>query len=98
VSRLKKLRDSGGDLYFDEESINEIGYGLMNSDRLNLAIEVLEFNTELFPGSANVYDSLAEACMKSGDTARAIELYRKSLELNPANDNAKEKLKELGQG
>ena len=98
ISRLKKLHDSGNDVYFDEASINEIGYELMNSARLGPAIEVLEFNAELFPDSASAYDSLAEACLRNGDTARAIEFYRKSLELDPGNENAREKLIELGEG
>jgi len=36
--------------------------------------------------------------MRNGDTARAIEFYRKSLELDPGNENAREKLIELGEG
>jgi tetratricopeptide (TPR) repeat protein len=97
VGRLRKLRKSDGDLYFDETSINDIGYFLMNSERAGLAVEVLELNAEIFPESANAWDSLAEACAKNGDKARAIELYRKSLELNPANVNATEMLRELGE-
>ena len=96
VARLRKLRKSDGALYFDEASINDIGYFLMNSDRAALAAEVLELNAEVFPESANAWDSLAEACAKNGDKAKAIAHYRKSLELNPANANATEKLRELG--
>ena len=33
--------------------------------------------------------------MKSGQKQLAIDTYRKSLELDPDNDNAKEKLKTL---
>ena len=34
--------------------------------------------------------------MEAGDTEKAIANYQKSLELNPGNTNAKEKLAELG--
>lgn len=95
AGRMRKLRKSDSSLYFDEASINDIGYFLMNSDRGGLAVEVLELNSEVFPASANAWDSLAEACVKNGDKARAIVLYRKSLELNPGNENAVEKLREL---
>ena len=44
----------------------------------------------------NVYDSLGEAYMIAGERDRAIENYRRSLELDPANENAVEKLRELG--
>ena len=95
---IKKLRGEEGDLYFDEFSFNAIGYGLLGESRYPEAIEVFELNTELFPESANVYDSLAEAYMKSGDKKKATQFYKKSLELNPDNENAKEKLKELEKG
>lgn len=95
LDHIRKLRDGGGDIYFDEASINSLGYDLINSSRFADAIEVLKLNVEMFPESANTYDSLAEAYMKSGVTEKAIELYRTSLKLNPDNDNAKEMLKKL---
>ena len=52
-------------------------------------------NAELYPNSANVYDSLGEAYMNSDDNKNAIKNYKKSLELNPNNDNAREMLKKL---
>jgi tetratricopeptide (TPR) repeat protein len=42
-----------------------------------------------------VYDSVAEAYLKSGQKDLAIENYKKSLEKNPDNEHAKDKLKEL---
>jgi len=39
------------------------------------------------------YDSLCEGYMKNGDSEHAIENYRKSLEMNPQNENAKIMLK-----
>ena len=59
------------------------------------AVSVFKLNVEAHPGSANVYDSYAEALLKSGDQRQAILNYRKSLELNPENQNAREVLKEL---
>ena len=79
----------------DEGFINQWGYELMNGNHLPEAIEVFKFNVSLNPNSGNVYDSLAEAYMKSGDKQQAIEFYKKSLEKDPSNGNAKDKLKEL---
>jgi hypothetical protein len=95
IARIKKMQKKGDDIYFDEWSINDLGYKLINSERFKEAIEVLKLNAEIFPESANAYDSLAEAFMKSGDDANAIKFYRRSLEFNPENDNAKEMLKTL---
>ncbi len=44
---------------------------------------------ELFPGSWNAYDSLAEGYYQKGEKQKALMLYKKSLELNPANENGK---------
>ncbi|MCU0236965.1 MAG: tetratricopeptide repeat protein, partial [Acidobacteria bacterium] len=95
IARLRKLRESGSGFYFDEGSFNFLGYGLMNAGKVPEALKVFQFNVEMFPQSANAYDSLGEACMKNGDKELAIENCKKSLALNPENDNAKKMLEEL---
>ncbi len=87
--------DPNNELYFDESEFNAMGYRLMGAGKTDDAIEIFKLNVKLYPESANVYDSLAEAYMNSGDTENAIINYRKSLELNPDNNNAKEMLKKL---
>ena len=59
-------------------------------------VEIFEYNVELYPDVANTYDSLGEAFLLNGDRELAIENYRRALELEPDNDNAREKLRELG--
>jgi hypothetical protein len=44
----------------------------------------------------NQLDALAGAYAKRGDKADAIRYYTLSLQENPGNDQAKQKLKELG--
>lgn len=95
LAKIRDLRVNNGDIYFDEASINELGYYLMNTGKVPEAIEILKLNVEVFPESANVYDSLGEAYMKNGDKENAIKNYEKSLALNPGNENAKNMLKEL---
>jgi cytochrome c-type biogenesis protein CcmH/NrfG len=67
----------------------------MGKGKTEEAIEVFKLNVELHPDSFNVYDSLGEAYMNSGDIKNAVNNYKKSLELNPDNANAKEMLKKL---
>ncbi len=95
IARLRKLREKESGFYLDEGSFNFFGYSLMNSGKIPEAVKVFRFNVELFPQSANAYDSLAEACAKAGNKGLAIENYKKSLALNPDNDNARKKLDEL---
>ena len=63
-----------------ESDLNGLGYVLMNGGRVGEAVKILKLNAEAFPDSANVYDSLAEAIMKSGDDGQAILLYKKAIE------------------
>jgi tetratricopeptide (TPR) repeat protein len=75
--------------------INQLGYEWMNRGNISEALEIFKLNTGLFPASSNVYDSLAEAYMNNNDSGNAIANYKKSLELNPDNRNAREMLKKL---
>ncbi|MDX1624832.1 MAG: tetratricopeptide repeat protein [Gemmatimonadota bacterium] len=79
-----------------ERGVNALGYERLGSEDVEGALALFELNAELHPGSGNVWDSLAEAHAAAGHRERAIELYRKSLEIDPDNENAKEKLIELG--
>jgi dienelactone hydrolase len=98
--------DHAGDIYaamqkqdpkfkLEEDSINAWGYELLAGDHKPEAVDIFKLNASLYPESSNVYDSLAEAYMKSGQKDLAILNYRKSLEKNPTNENARNKLKEL---
>jgi cytochrome c-type biogenesis protein CcmH/NrfG len=59
------------------------------------AIRAFSMNAQEFPRSANVWDSLAEAYLKSGDRKTAKHYYEKSLKLDPENKNAREMLAKL---
>lgn len=78
-----------------EYYLNDMGYDFMSKGKSADALASFELNTVLFPGSSNAWDSLAEYYMKKGDGKNAIKYYMKSLELNPENKNAREKLREL---
>ncbi|MFO7445911.1 MAG: FKBP-type peptidyl-prolyl cis-trans isomerase, partial [Ignavibacteriaceae bacterium] len=96
VAKYHYLKKNEPDNYnFKESQLNMLGYQLLQSRRPEDAVIVLKLNAETFPQSANVYDSLGEAYYFTGQTELAIENYKKSLEINPDNPGAKEKLKEL---
>ncbi len=86
---------NGADVYFDENEFNLLGYRFLGQERVDEAITVFRINVDHFPDSWNVYDSLGEAYAVKGDTARAIELYRRSVELNPDNANGVQALERL---
>lgn len=91
----KLVADIHSDVYFDENEFNLLGYRFLGQDRVDEAITVFELNVDRYPESWNVYDSLGEACAVRGDRERAIELYRRSVELNPENANGVQALERL---
>jgi predicted alpha/beta superfamily hydrolase len=63
-----------------EVAVNLFGYGLMEKRREE-AIAAFELNVKLYPGSANVYDSLGEAYEKSGKLDLAKVNYEKAVRM-----------------
>ncbi|WP_428656427.1 serine hydrolase [Runella sp.] len=90
-----KANQSNDYNFENEDDLNQLGYYLMNSKRLDDALRVFELNVRLFPESANVYDSLGEAYLNKGNKERALANYKKSLELDPKNNGAKEAIEQL---
>jgi len=78
-----------------ESRINAAGYAAAFADDLERSQKILGLNTELFPNSANTWDSLAEVTLYAGDRDRALELYRKALEVDPDFTNAVEQIKKI---
>ena len=78
-----------------ENRLNSLGYRFLGEKKLPEAIAVFKLNVELYAQSWNVYDSLGQAYMMSGDKDLAIANYEKSLALNPNNTNGAEMLKRL---
>ncbi len=81
-----------------ESKFNDAGYNMLNGKQLDAALFVFELNTKLFPGSANAWDSFAEANWKAKKTDKAIGCYNKALELDPkgvTGDNARKMLKQI---
>ncbi|MFC1548111.1 alpha/beta fold hydrolase [Candidatus Neomarinimicrobiota bacterium] len=81
---------------FEEAAINQAGYTYLFQGQLDHAIALFNLNVEAYPGSFNAYDSLGEALLAAGDREGAEANYRKSLELNPGNDNAVQVLESMG--
>jgi CubicO group peptidase (beta-lactamase class C family) len=98
IEAYKRIkREQPDNVAIAEERINLLGYGLLQQKKTAEAIALFKINVELYPQSWNAYDSLGEACMVNGEKEMAITNYRKSLELNPQNENGAKALKKLAQ-
>jgi tetratricopeptide (TPR) repeat protein len=83
----------------DEESLSENyinGYALNTlKDGPAFSIKLLQINTDLYPDSANTWDSLALAYRQTGEREKAIEHYRNALKRDPEFTSALKALAEL---
>lgn len=98
ISQFKNAVNSNKVVYnFNgfENSLNIIGYNYISNGDLISAVKILKLNTEQFPNSANAHDSLGEAYFKNKQMDLALQHYKKSYQLDPKNDNAKNMIEQI---
>jgi len=94
IKEFEKQKGSK-DFVLRENEMNNLGYQFLQTGKMNEAIAVFKLNVAEFPESSNVYDSLGEAYMEAGNKELAILNYKRSIEMDPNNENGKEMLKKL---
>jgi CubicO group peptidase (beta-lactamase class C family) len=88
---LRDSRDEAG----REAYLNQQAYGLARRGDKAAALALMQVNTELYPASANAWDSLGELHLMLADKAQARSAYRKALALDPNMASAKAALRQL---
>lgn len=76
---------------------NSYAYYLKGEEKLDEGLKVLLDAVQLFPIDANLFDSIGEFYLAKEDKTKAIEYYKKALEINPrlrSSIQALEKLEE----
>ena len=63
-----------------EPTVNAVGYQILGREDYDGAVAVFRYNVELYPESANVYDSLGEALENAGRMDEALVSYSKAVE------------------
>ena len=69
----------GYSLGVPEQAVIHLGYQLLNQKKVSEAIEAFRKNIELFPESANAYDSLGEALEQAGKLDEARDNYQQAV-------------------
>ncbi|MBI2681152.1 MAG: serine hydrolase [Candidatus Solibacter usitatus] len=93
LDRVAELKKTGALTDQDAENeLNRMGYLLLFGGHEQDGIKVFQKNVQDHPESWNVYDSLGEPYMTTGQKALAIQNYEKSLQLNPDNNHGKQML------
>ncbi len=95
IERANLTKNAERSFYNSVNNLNELGYHYLEKNEDKKALEIFKLNVLLFPNDWNVYDSYGEALLKTKNNSEAKKMYKKSLELNPDNDNAKDILKSL---
>ncbi|WP_223034422.1 serine hydrolase [Hanstruepera marina] len=90
-----KTHQDHPDYYISEQELIVAGYKYLQAGNAQYAADIFKLSIDVFPDKDNPYDSYAEALMVLGRNDDAIKNYKKSLELNPNNHNAKAMLKKL---
>ncbi|MGF7042998.1 serine hydrolase [Mucilaginibacter lappiensis] len=85
--------------YLNEGEMNDLGYNLFYMSSFpghrEMALEVFKLATFIFPDSFNTYDSYGQLLKDSNKKVEAILMYKKSIALNPGNEDGKKMLSQL---
>jgi tetratricopeptide (TPR) repeat protein len=91
----KELKQEDSSFKLPEDDVNDLGFVLLRKDMKKEAIDIFKYNLGENPNSATAYDSLAEGYDDIGEKELAIENFKKSVELNPKNTYAADRIKKL---
>lgn len=78
-----------------EGRLNQLGYRLLQNDKLEGALRVFKLNLEEYPTSANTYDSYGDALLQKGDSLEALKNFKRCFELDSTLDYSKDKALKL---
>lgn len=95
IDFVKKEKKENPDFNPNEVELNNWAYRMLTTNQQKEALGIFKLNVYLFPDSWNAYDSYGEVLLKAGDKNKAIEMYQKSMDLNPNNENGKKVLEQL---
>jgi tetratricopeptide (TPR) repeat protein len=88
---------AGGLGLVTEFFVNVLAYNYYSDRSEDILFAVLKKSIELFPNSSTAFETLASTYYDFGKKNLALEGYRKVLELDPDNTNARKRLKQLSE-
>ncbi len=82
-----ELVEAGNKLLTSEETLNSLGYQMMNDSKMQEAAILLAHNLKAFPQSANAHDSYADVLVRNKKYIQAEGIIAKGLELARKDGN-----------
>ncbi len=97
IALYYKLKKENFELYdfANETELTLYGYSFLWDNNLEDAIPIFGLIIAEFPNSANAYDSMGEAYLQAKDSAKALQFYTKSLQMNPDNFFAEDVIQKI---
>jgi dienelactone hydrolase len=90
-----QMHKESADFSFDDNSLLGWGSQLMRGGRQHEGVEIFKLATHIYPQHAYIAAALANASEEAGQRELAIRSYRRTLELDPKDQQAAERLKVL---
>lgn len=78
---FRELSDRFGFKISAEQAINSLGYALLGAKKIDQAMAAYQRNVELYPRSANVYDSFADGLEAAGKPDLAMQNVKKAVDI-----------------
>ena len=95
VAEYKRMKKDTAHYYIDWLAMDQLGNQLFNLNKYEDARIIFENNAAEFPERDLVLLSLAKTYERQGRKEDAILYYKKTITINPKNEEAKNRLKEL---
>ncbi|MGH7714167.1 MAG: c-type cytochrome [Gemmatimonadaceae bacterium] len=96
--RALRERYYGDDAYdFREPTLSIAAFRLGRANRFDDAFALLRLNEELFPGSSAMYVFRGNINLLRADTVAAAAAFREAIRRDPANEEARGRLRDIGQ-
>lgn len=96
IQQFNELRTDTTRYFYSDNELNNLGYELLYVKKdENKAIQIFKLATEIYPENANLFDSLGEAYFEADDYKNALINYKKSIDLDSNNSNARKYILEL---
>jgi predicted Zn-dependent protease len=93
VQQYKDTRKQALD--YNETALVAYATTLVNGDKADDALTVLQANAELSPNHAPTYAAMAQAYAKKNDKDNQIKMLEKAVQLDPNNQQLKRQLDQL---
>jgi hypothetical protein len=96
--RALRERYYGDDAYdFKEPTLNIAAFRLGRANKFDDAFALLRLNEELYPNSSGMYVFRGNINLMKADTTAAAAAFREALKRDPSNQEARGRLRDIGQ-